>query len=206
MSHSPLYRPSETLHQASWHNHLKYCHQTDHLAVPDTHSHHFRVKFAAHRHSSYFCVISAGWLETSGSWLQTQKHRIFNTSRLKVIYTLNTTRRYSESNTAKMRCLSSISHYTGSSSSLFIIVPGLEAGWSGDWSPGRTRDFWSIRFLWPCIVNIRWRERTNKMQLIWSLLSNFLSQHVSGIIMPIIRRIRPCPTACGVLPGCVGCG
>jgi len=33
-----------------------------------------------------------------------------------------------------------------------------------------------------------------------------LSQHVSGIIMPIIRRIRPCPTACGVLPGCVGCG
>jgi len=33
-----------------------------------------------------------------------------------------------------------------------------------------------------------------------------LSQHVSGIIMPIIKRIRPCPTACGVLPGCVGCG
>ena len=54
--------------------------------------------------------------------------------------------------------------------------------------------------------DIRWRERTNKMQLIWCLLSNFLSQHVSGIIMPIIRRIRPCPTACGVLPGCVGCG
>jgi hypothetical protein len=25
-----------------------------------------------------------------------------------------------------------------------------------------------------------------------------LSQHVSGIIMPIIRRVRPCPTACGV--------
>jgi len=53
---------------------------------------------------------------------------------------------------------------------------------------------------------IRWRERTNKIQLIRYLLSNFLSQHVSGIIMPIIRRIRPCPTACGVLPGCVGCG
>jgi len=29
-----------------------------------------------------------------------------------------------------------------------------------------------------------------------------LSQHVSGIIMLIIRRTRPC----GVLPGCVGCG
>ena len=33
-----------------------------------------------------------------------------------------------------------------------------------------------------------------------------LSQHVSGTIMPIIRRIRPCAVACGVLPGCVGCG
>jgi len=31
----------------------------------------------------------------------------------------------------------------------------------------------SFRFLWPCIVNIRWRERTNKMQLIRCLLSNF---------------------------------
>jgi hypothetical protein len=41
------------------------------------------------------------------------------------------------------------------------------------------------------------------MQLIRCLLSNFLSQHVSVIIMSIIRRIRPCPTACGVLPGCV---
>jgi len=28
-------------------------------------------------------------------------------------------------------------------------------------------------------------------------------QHVSGIIMPIITRIRLCPTACGVLPECV---
>jgi len=53
---------------------------------------------------------------------------------------------------------------------------------------------------------LRWRERTNKMQLIRCLLSNFLSQHISGIIMPILRRIRPFSTACGVLPGCVGCG
>jgi len=70
----------------------------------------------------------------------------------------------------------------------------------------RSNEVNSFRFLWPCIVKVRWRERTNKMQLIRWLLSNFLSQHVSGIIMPIIRRIRPCPTACGVLPGCVGCG
>jgi len=44
------------------------------------------------------------------------------------------------------------------------------------------------------------------MQPILCLLSNFLSQHVSCIIMPIIRRIRPCYAACGVLAGCVGCG
>ena len=44
------------------------------------------------------------------------------------------------------------------------------------------------------------------MQLISLFIIELLSQHVSGIIMPIIRRIRPCPTACGVLPGCVGCG
>jgi len=44
------------------------------------------------------------------------------------------------------------------------------------------------------------------MQLIRCLLSNFPSQHVSDIIIPIIRRIRPCITAYGVLPGCVGCG
>jgi len=41
---------------------------------------------------------------------------------------------------------------------------------------------------------------TNSMFII-----KLISQHVSGIIMPIIRRIRPCPTACGVLIGCVGC-
>jgi len=75
----------------------------------------------------------------------------------------------------------------------------------------RQRNRWiekndSFRFLWPCIVNIRWRERTNKMQIIRCLLSKFLSQHISGIITPIIRRIRLCPTACGVLPGFVGCG
>jgi len=45
------------------------------------------------------------------------------------------------------------------------------------------------------------QDATNSMFII-----KLLSQHVSGTIMPIIRRIRPCPTACGVLPGCVGCG
>ena len=30
-------------------------------------------------------------------------------------------------------------------------------------------------------------------------ITKLLTQHVSGIIMPIFRRIRSCPTACGVL-------
>jgi len=38
------------------------------------------------------------------------------------------------------------------------------------------------------------QDATNSMFII-----KLLSQHVSGIIMPIIRRIRPFPTACGVL-------
>ena len=38
------------------------------------------------------------------------------------------------------------------------------------------------------------QDATNSMFII-----KLLSQHVSGIIMPIIRRIRPCPTACGVM-------
>jgi len=48
------------------------------------------------------------------------------------------------------------------------------------------------------------------MQLIRCLLIKLLSLHVSGIIMPINRRIRPYPTACGVLHWVcrlwVGCG
>ena len=39
------------------------------------------------------------------------------------------------------------------------------------------------------------QDATNSMFII-----KLLSQHVSGIVMPIIMRIRPCPTACGVLP------
>ena len=45
------------------------------------------------------------------------------------------------------------------------------------------------------------QDATNSMFII-----KLLFQHVSGIILPIIRRIRPCPTVCGVLPECVGCG
>jgi len=39
------------------------------------------------------------------------------------------------------------------------------------------------------------QHATNSMFII-----KLLSHHISSIIMPIIRRIRPCPTVCGVLP------
>ena len=62
-------------------------------------------------------------------------------------------------------------------------------------------------FLWPGIVKIRRRERENQQDATNSMLTiKIISQHVSGIIMPITRRIILCTTACGVLPGCVGCG
>ena len=45
------------------------------------------------------------------------------------------------------------------------------------------------------------QDATNPMFII-----KLLSQHVSGIIMPIIGRTRPCATAYGVCTGCAGCG
>ena len=56
------------------------------------------------------------------------------------------------------------------------------------------------------MMNIRCRDRTSKMQLILLFIIKPLSQHVSDISMSIVRRIRPCPIACGVLPGYVRCG
>ena len=42
------------------------------------------------------------------------------------------------------------------------------------------------------------REKTNKMQQL-DVYYQLLSQHVSGIIMPIFRRTKDPVTACGVL-------
>ena len=57
----------------------------------------------------------------------------------------------------------------------------------------------SFRFLWPCIMNVGWRERNQQDATNSMLIIKLLSQHVSGVIMPIIRRTRPCTTAYGVL-------
>ena len=52
------------------------------------------------------------------------------------------------------------------------------------------RDF---MFLWPCIVSKAWGKKTNKMQQYRWFIVNYgcwlmtMSQHVSGIFMPIFR-------------------
>jgi hypothetical protein len=48
----------------------------------------------------------------------------------------------------------------------------------------------SFRFLWPCIVSKIWKEKTNKMQELDVYYYYLLSQRVSGIIMPIFRRLK----------------
>jgi len=47
--------------------------------------------------------------------------------------------------------------------------------------------------------NVGWRERNQQDATNPMFIIKLLSQHVSGIIMPIIRTTRPCITAYGVL-------
>ena len=56
-----------------------------------------------------------------------------------------------------------------------------------------------FRLLWPCIMNVGWRERNQQDATNLAFIIKLLSQHVSGIIMPIIRRTRACTAAYGVL-------
>ena len=53
----------------------------------------------------------------------------------------------------------------------------------------------NFRLLWPCIMNVGWRERNQQDANYLMFIIKLLSQHVSGIIMPIIRRTRLCTTA-----------
>jgi len=48
----------------------------------------------------------------------------------------------------------------------------------------------SFRFLWPCIVSKLWSERENQQDATVRCLFLTISQHVSGTIMPILRRTR----------------
>ena len=65
---------------------------------------------------------------------------------------------------------------------------------SVDWealttSDGDTMDrkacCFDFRLLWPCIMNVGWRERkTNKMKLIWCLLSNIYLNMFRALLRP----------------------
>ena len=57
----------------------------------------------------------------------------------------------------------------------------------------------SFRLLWPCIMNIGWRERNQQHAANLMFIIKLLSKLVSGIIMPISRRTRMCTAAYGVL-------
>jgi len=48
----------------------------------------------------------------------------------------------------------------------------------------------NFRFLWPCIVSKSWSEVENQQDATVRCLLSTLSQHVSGIIMPIFRRTK----------------
>jgi len=52
-----------------------------------------------------------------------------------------------------------------------------------------------FRPLWPCIMNAGWGEGNQQDKTNLVFIVKRLSQHVSGIIMPIFRRIRLCTTA-----------
>jgi len=56
------------------------------------------------------------------------------------------------------------------------------------------------------VVSKRWRERNQQDATNQMFIIKLLSQHVSGITIPIIRRARLCTTAYGVLHWLSGAG
>ena len=73
-------------------------------------------------------------------------------------------------------------------SSAYLVVP------NGGVSPGCHNSNCCRIFL-----TIGWRERNQQDATNLMFIIKLLSQHVSGIIMPIIRRTRVCTAAYGVL-------
>jgi len=55
--------------------------------------------------------------------------------------------------------------------------------------------FVNFRLLWPCVMNIGWRERNQQDATNQMFIIKLLSQHVSGIIMPVFKRTRLSITA-----------
>jgi len=64
-------------------------------------------------------------------------------------------------------------------------------------TPSKTTNrVWYFRLLWPCIVNVGWRERNQQDATNLMFIMKLLSQHVSGIIMPIIKMGIMMPETC----------
>ena len=73
----------------------------------------------------------------------------------------------------------------------------LNTEYSGQNESAITHTF--FRLLWPCIMNVGWRERNQQDATNPMFVIKLLSEHVSGIIMLIIRRTRVCTAAYGAL-------
>ena len=63
-----------------------------------------------------------------------------------------------------------------------------------------------FRLLWTCIVSKVRRERKNQQDATITCLYQLLSQHVSGIIMPIFRRTKALLLHLVCCSGSAGCG
>ena len=67
---------------------------------------------------------------------------------------------------------------------VFLLLLFVSIAWKG-------ANLLFFRFLWPCVLSksVKREEKTNKMQQS-DVFDQLLSQHVSGIIMPIFRRTK----------------
>ena len=71
-------------------------------------------------------------------------------------------------------------------------IPEVIHQWPRSTLPSGSINTLFFKLLWPCIMNVGWRERSQKDATNLMFIIKLLSQHVSGIIMPIIRRTRVC--------------
>jgi len=102
--------------------------------------------------------------------------------------------------------------YNSDVSPKVICKSSLPCFWEGRWVseiwgyPGSECESYYHRILWPCIVNIRWREGTNKVQLIRRLLSNFYLKMFRASLCPSSGEQDRVLLHAVFCTGCVGCG
>ena len=66
--------------------------------------------------------------------------------------------------------------------------------------------FLNFRLLWPCIMNVGWRQRNQQMQLIWCLLSNFYLNMFRASLCPSSGEQECALPHMVFCTGCDGCG